>query len=250
MLLQKHGGDQRDQAVAVELFSVVGDGARAIHIRVEDDAHVGLVVQHALRDGIHRRLVLRVWLMVGEMPVGFKELAARGIRAQRLQHAVYIKPACAVARVHDDVKSLERVVIILGMYAAADSFDQPRGIDGEKIDLHEFAALHGGDERIRLRAGENARDVALLQPAVFRKKFQPVAVPGQVARGEHNRAIVLIALCDGAHEHTRCAGKAKVGKIRAHGEDSFRRRFEQCLAGEAGVPPDREPEFAFSRAFL
>ena len=250
MLLQQHGGDQRDQAVSVELFAVVCDRARAIHIRVEDDAHVGFVVQHALRDGIHRRLVLRVWLVVGKMPVGFEELAARGVRAQRLQHAIHIKPARAVTRVHDDAKSLERMVVVFGVYPAADSLDQPRGIDREEIHLRARAALQGGDERVRLRAGENARDVALFQSAVFGEKLHAVAVPGQVARGEHDRAVELVTLGDGAHEHAGRARESEVRKVRAHGENAFRRGFEQRLAGEAGVAADGEPHFALARALL
>jgi len=241
MLFQQHRGDQRDQAVTVNLLAVVGNRACAIHVGVEDDAHVGFVVQHALRDGVHRLFILGVGLMVGEMPVRLEELAARGVRAQRLQHAIHIKPACAVAGVHDDAEPLKRMIVILGIDPAADALDEPLCVDGEEIDLRKLAALDRGDKRVRLRAGEDIRDIALFQPAVLREKLHAVAVPGQVARGEHDRAVVLIALGDGAHEHRRRARKPEIRKVRTHGEDAFRCGLEQTLAGETGIPPDGEP---------
>ena len=99
---KEYGGNERDEAISVDLFPLGIDGARAVDVGIEDDAEVRFYLFHLFGDRAHRVLVFGVGYMVGEPAVRLQELAAFRIRAEGFQYLVHIKAARAVARIHDD----------------------------------------------------------------------------------------------------------------------------------------------------
>ena len=110
MLFQQNGGNERDEAVAVDLLAVRRDCPRTVDVGIEDDAEIGMVFFDRRADGLHRRLVLGIGDVVGKAPVGFQKLRTRRVRPQRLQDEVGIKSARAVARVHEDALARKRLL--------------------------------------------------------------------------------------------------------------------------------------------
>ena len=69
MALQGNGGGQGHQPVAVDLLSPVVHCRAPVHVRVEDDAQVGVGGLYRLADGGHGLRIFRVGHMVGEHAV-------------------------------------------------------------------------------------------------------------------------------------------------------------------------------------
>ena len=66
MLLQEDRGNERDQTVAVDLFSAFCDRARPIDVGIEDDAEIGVMLFHRLAYRTHRLRVFGVGNVIGE----------------------------------------------------------------------------------------------------------------------------------------------------------------------------------------
>ena len=144
MFLEYYCCYERYERVAVYRVAVTVHDGGAVHVGVEDYSQVGMASHHRLAYGLHGLLVLRVRDVVGEVSVGFGELASFRVGTQLLEH-VDEEAAVAVSGIHDDVKSLERLVIVAGVDLRAYVVHQVCLIACHKVILHALAALlvHG-----------------------------------------------------------------------------------------------------------
>ena len=238
-LCKKNGGDERDQAVAVDLLAVRGDGARAVDVGVEDDAEVRLVLLDRRADGLHRRLVFGVGNVVGEVSVRIQELRSRRVRAQGLQNEVDIEAARAVARVHKDALPGKGPVLPAGrahLSSRGRRHTSRCTLFGEACPSRREVALR--------RNLQDVGDVAALQTAVLAEELEPVLLPRQVACRDHHgdvRAEIVLQ----QHEHGRRGGEPR--SMTSPPQDSIPLCDElaQMLRREARVVPDGEDGRAF-----
>ena len=82
VLVQLYRRYHGNKPVAVQLPPVAEHRARAVNIRIEYNAQIGMGLLDTIYDICHCTLVLRIWRMVGEMPVRLGKKAARRVRAK------------------------------------------------------------------------------------------------------------------------------------------------------------------------
>ena len=115
VLGREDGRHHRDNRVAVNLAAVGQHCGHPINVGVEDDSEIGVILHRRGPNRIHRRLVLGVWNMVGEIAVRLEKLAAGKFRSQRREHLPGKEAAGAVSRVEDDMQPGQRAVIVEGV---------------------------------------------------------------------------------------------------------------------------------------
>ena len=238
VLAQQDRGDERDEAVAVELLAVCEHRPGAVHVGIKDDAEIGMAFEHRRADAVHRLRQLGVRHMVGEMPVGVEIAAAGCVRAERGEHALGKKAARAVSGIHNN--ALAREGLFVPVCRGDDLFAQYGGIG-----LHEFALRHapaGGERRLLRGQTENFAHVRALRAARGGKEFESVAVPRQVARRDHDRRFEGALPRHGRHEHRRGGAETEIGHRRAARGERFAKRFGDRLARKARVAPDTHAE--------
>ena len=147
------------------------------------------------------------------------------------------------------MQARERILIVLRADAQADFFPQAVRVEGE-----QRGPLHLGEVRPGGREGgggeQQIGDVAALQAAVRVEKLEPVAVVGQVARGDHDGAVVLRLGEDDRHEHRRGGREpAVVGGGALRGESLERLRLQRGR-GDARVVPHADLEGGGRGVFL
>ena len=228
---------QGDQAVAVDLVAAAVHSAAAVNVGVKDYAQIGVILQNSRTDGAHRVLVLGIWHVVGKHPVGIEIDGAGRIGSQRLQHSAGVKAAGAVARVHNDMKALERVVIIFGVDAALDDIAQVRAVARHIVRLLHRALVRISGRFVRLRVLQQGDDVAVVKAAVAGKELQPVAVEGVVRSGDLYRRVT--AEVHRGHEHRGGGHHPAVVYLHARLEEGVDHYAGDALAGDAAVAADR-----------
>ena len=235
--------DEGDQPVAVDLFAVFVHGARPVHVRIEDDAEVRLVFLHGFADRAHRLFVFGIGDMSREHSVRVEILRARRVRAEGNEHFVRVKSARAVARVHENALAFQRLPF---PRRRPHLFHQRRRIRGEEGSPLPFPRRRFGEGLFR-RAGEDLLHLFAAQSAVGREEFQPVAVEGEMAGGDHDRTVAAeIALFE-EHEHGGGGGQAGVDRLSAHLLNAAKRRFRKRLRGDAGIVSHRDADLFFAR---
>ncbi len=207
---QEDRGNERDQAVAVDLFAVGSDRSRTVDVGIEDDAEVGFVFFHRLAHRAHRLLVFGVGDMVGERAVRFEELRTFCVRAQRSEHPIGVKPARAVARVDKDLLARKR------FFACARRAHFLHEIGG--VDLH-VALFFERAARLAPHVGfcrkvQDLFNVFALESAFSQEELQTVLLIGQMARRDHHRGIRAESVLQ-EHEHRRRGGKPRFDDIAA-----------------------------------
>ena len=182
---KQDGRDEGDQPVAVDLFAVFVHGARPVHVGVENDPEIGPGIFHRFAHRAHRRFVFGVGDVIGKAPVRFEKLRAGRVRAEREKHFFRIESARAVSGVHENALAFQRPFFAR---RRPDFLYESRGID---VEIGSgFPAARGDCGEIALRrGGENFSDVLGAQSAVGRKELEAVAVEGQMAGGDHHRAV-------------------------------------------------------------
>ena len=234
VLTQQYGGDERDEAVAVELLAVREHRPGAVHIGIENDAEIGMALEYRLADAVHGLRQLGVRHMVGKMPVGVEIAAAGRVRAERGEHALGKKAARAVSGVHNDMLARERLFV--PVRRSDDLFAQNGGIG-----LHKFAPRHapaGGKRRLLRGEAEDLAHIRALRAARGGEEFESVAVPRQMARRDHNGGVKGSLLRHGRHEHRRGSAETEIGHFRAAGGKRFAKRFGDRPARKTRVAPD------------
>ena len=229
VLLQQDGGDQRDQAVAVDGLAVLIHDGRAVAVRVEDHAQVGAALQHRPRQRGHGGCVLRVGDVVGEAAVGIQELAALDLRAQLLQEAG-VEAARAVARIHDHMQAQQRLQALV-VQALAHHSGQGGGVGGEEVHLldQRIGNLHlrGGLDQLPHAGG--------VQAALAGDELEAVLLRGMVAGGDHDGAVGPQGFLHADHEHRGRGAQTAVQHVavrRLHAPDQ---RLLQARPGGAGI---------------
>ena len=236
---REDGGHHGDQGIAADLLAVLEDGAHAVDIRVEDQAEVGMAVEHGLADGGHGLFVLRVRDVVREVTVRLEEDAARRVGTEAAEHLRRKEAARTIAGVDDDVHAAERRVA--HVERCADLLAQMMAVAVDEVvllDLREVA--------LDLRAAgcclEDGDDVLMLDAAVFREELEAVAVERQMAGRDHDGAVHLRLGEDDGHEHRRRGCEAAVDRHDA----GIRQRLEHCFLEhrrrEARVVTDRDAQ--------
>ena len=246
MLLQQNCADERNQAVAVDDSALRIHSACSIHIRIKNDAQICTCIQNRFGDGSRRLFIFRVGDVVGEAAVRLQKLAARGIRAQWLQYFFHIEAAGAIARVYDDLHAFQRLILARPL---ANLIRKDFGIDRHEIHLLIAASL-GLLILLFLRERDNLFDIAALQAALLHKEFQAVAVEGQMARRDHDSAVILEALCNGGHEHSRRGSKARIIERDAAILCRFADIFQNARAADARIPANADAHLRFAQALL
>ena len=100
--------------------------------------------------------------MVREMTVGLQELAARGVCAERREDAAGEESPCAVAGVHDDMHSCER--LLCPAERRADFIDEVFAVPADEVELQHV--VERAVRLLRLRGiGEDLLDVLLVRAA-------------------------------------------------------------------------------------
>lgn len=121
---------QRDQPVAVDGGAARVDHPAAVHVRVEDDAEVGAVLEDRGAGQGHGGSVLRVGDVVGEHAVRLQVEAAEGVRPQLVQNVPREEAAGAVSGVHYHLQLVRSFVVKTSMRSRAnDQGESPPCID-------------------------------------------------------------------------------------------------------------------------
>ena len=172
--------------------------------------------------------------MVGEAAVRQEELAAGGIRAERGKNLSCEETACAVARVHEDAEAGKRLLHARG---GTDLFPEHFSIGGQEIcPCRRRRAACG--EAACARRGKDLRDVLLFKAALCGEEFEAVALKGQVACGDHDRAVERPTFHHGGHEHRRRGAEAEIRDLHPGGGKAVREPCGELFARKAGIPPD------------
>ena len=87
--------------------------------QLPENAPETIAVSHGTAHGSHCLGILRIGYVIGETSVGIEELAALGVGSQLAQYPLK-ETSTAVACIHNDVHSLERMLIVVGMHALTD----------------------------------------------------------------------------------------------------------------------------------
>ena len=150
--------------------------------------------------------------MVGEQTVRLEELAASYICAESLKNICGIEASCAVACINNDLKALERMMIVLlGIDLSLDKLTEISCVIGHIISLGKSAF----SARLRLAAllscFEDGSDIIALKTALAGKEFEAVSVIGVVTCSDLNCAVA--AEIDSSHEHCRCRAHIAVSDL-------------------------------------
>ena len=216
MFLKRDGGDQGNDSVAVDFPAESVDRARPVDIRIKYNAQIRMKCKHCFLNGGHSRFILGIGNMVRKAAVRIQKLAALCTGSERLQHLICVKTACAVARVYNDPKSLQRTLLPCFI---PDLPYNVRGIDLYKVQRFNCSGLSRLCIDFLLRKLQNRRNIALLKSAVLCEKFKAVAVERQMARRQHNGAVVPISFHHGCHKHRRRRAQTAVHHCNAqHGK--------------------------------
>ena len=255
IFIRDQSGGHGDDTVSADLTAVFVYGGGAVHIRIEYQAQVAVMILYSGCNCGHSLFILRVRDVVREMSVRLQELAGGDIRTERLKDPGRVESSGAVARVNGDLHSAQRLVCPgLGCY------DAPQ-VGG--IDIHQIGSITGGNtifgsiwcsrsicrlrhavqNLIRFRENDNIGNVAFVQAALRAEKLQPVAVPGKVARCDHDSAVRGEFREDCGHEHGRSGRHAAVQHTGAVGRQGVNKDLAEMLPGKAGVPPDGNSKF-------
>ena len=178
--------------------------------------------------------------MVRECAVRLQKLAARRVRAQRLEHFRRVKAARAVARVHHNVEPRKRLLVALRVDPFADHLAQPRGIGRHVVDiLHAARPLRR--RLVFLRKKQDLFDVRALKAPFARKEFQAVAVKRVVAcRNLHRARAVQVHR---RHEHARRRGEVAAQHAHAARNERIDNRLLDAFGRNARIVADRNAEF-------
>ena len=221
----RHHGNE---CVAADIRTVREDGAHAVDVGVEDESEVGVVLDDGFLDGEHCLRILGVRDVVREVSVGVEVAAARGVCAERGEDAPREESARTVARVDDDVHARER--LFLSAECCADFLDEVLAVAANEVKFQHV--VEGAVRLLGLcSVGEDLLDVLLVRAARSGEEFQPIAVVGEVARGDHDGAVRRRVLEDGRHEHGGGGGEDAVDAVCARVCEP---REDAVLDGERG----------------
>ena len=194
-------------------------------------------------DVCHCTLVLRIWRMVGEMPVRLGKKAARRVRAEGYEHILFKEAARAVARVYYYAHAFKRPLLV---YAAAYRAHKLRRVYAHEVYLFRSEGRIRAVGIKRFGNGEYLLYVRLFKAALGREKLEAVALIGQMACRGHNGAVEHKAFGNGRHKHGGRCGKARVTNAYPF---RVQRRAEH-LAGKAGIPPHAHADIGFIKLCL
>ena len=244
----RHG----DDPVAGDLPAPAVHGCRPVHIRIEDQAQVRLRRKCLHGNRGHGFPVLRIGRVVQEHAVRLQILTAADIRAQGLQHFLRVESSGAVARVHRDLKPLQRLV----SHAAAID-DQPAQVGAVgSDDIRPFRReddlpaavdeticvdLFAQDLQLLLRAAvsrkvQDLRDVLLVQPSLRREELEPVPVKRQVACRDHDSPVTGKLRKHRCHEHSRRRCQTAVQDPASVGAKAIHQAIGQLGSRDPGIP--------------
>ena len=155
--------------------------------------------------------------MIRKISVGLKELTAGRVRAERCQNFRREESAAAVARVDDNFHARERFI---GAEFVRDDFAQVSRVTLNQVEI--FHAVERSLNRAERRGSlQDCFDVRGLKPAVACEKFHAVAIEGQMACREHNRAVGGSVVENRRHKHCRRRRQAAVDDRHTVSDQSF-----------------------------
>ena len=169
--------------------------------------------------------------MIGEAAIGIQVAAAVGIGTQGLQNLIGIETACAVAGVHNDAETFQRLLLTSG---GTDLISQDSGICIHKGAVFQGACAHTGDF-LTFGVGQDLFDVALLQAALGGEELEAVAVERQMACSDHHGAVKQKTFGDSGHKHSGGAGHAEIGNQQALLNHCIADPAAKSLAGQTGI---------------